>query len=121
MALGYCIKTVRLLDTGSFSPEGVAPRSKKTITIPALASLMSDKGEYFIIFEFLHKKKQLWAEEGYIQMEEQLPLKNDPAKQPIASVAKGKNSPLARRLRRYACTTMPSTFVLTPPQATSPN
>ena len=89
-------KDGKIVDTGSFSPEGVAPRSKKTITIPALASLMSDKGEYFIIFEFLHKKKQLWAEEGYIQMEEQLPLKNDPAKQPIASVAKGKKLTLSK-------------------------
>lgn len=73
-----------------FMPDmNIAPRHAMQIK-PAFdgVELQSDK-EYFVKVQFLLKKDMPWAQAGYVQMEEQLPLKQAQKTQLLADVAKG--------------------------------
>ena len=54
---------------------GIAPRERRAIQLP-LEGYNFDAGkEYFVKLQFLLKSDQPWAQKGYVQMEEQLPVR----------------------------------------------
>lgn len=64
----------------------VEPRAKKTFTLPInLAKLKADS-EYFVRIEFRLKENMPWAKRGYVQMDEQLPVKEATDWKDIAAV-----------------------------------
>ena len=67
----------------------VGPREKVLYTIPFDFNSLSSDSEYFIKIQFLLAKDMPWAKKGYVQMEEQLPLKQADTFAGIASVAEG--------------------------------
>ena len=67
----------------------VAPRSKQVVTLPYDFSKLDAQGEYFVKVQFLLGADMPWAKQGYVQMEEQLPIKAAEALPVLAEVAKG--------------------------------
>ena len=53
----------------------VAPRTRKSLVIPFDSSSLDSEKEYFINVYFKLNKNMPWADAGFIQMEEQLPVK----------------------------------------------
>lgn len=53
----------------------LAPRQKSVYTIPFDFSKLEADGEYFVKVQFLLAQDMPWAPKGYVQMEEQLPVK----------------------------------------------
>lgn len=53
----------------------VAPREKKTFTLPLDYASLDATKEYFVKVQFLLKSDEPWAKKGYVQAEEQLPVK----------------------------------------------
>lgn len=52
-------------------------REKKVVTVPINLGELSADCEYFLNVEFLLKNDRPWAEAGYVQMAEQLPVKTE--------------------------------------------
>lgn len=76
---------------GRLDVEAVAPRSHKYIQIPDLKpDELNDGREYFVNIEFRLKNDMPWAQAGYVQAEEQLPVET--LSQPI-SINEGSNRP----------------------------
>lgn len=67
----------------------VAPRSKQVVTLPYDFSKLDAQGEYFVKVQFLLGADMPWAKQGYVQMEEQLAVKEAEAVPALASVAQG--------------------------------
>lgn len=53
----------------------IGPREKVVYTIPYDFSQLEDRSEYFIKIQFLLAEDMPWAKAGFVQMEEQLPVK----------------------------------------------
>lgn len=64
----------------------VAPREKATATIPYDISLLKDDCEYFVNIDFMLSEDKPWAEAGYVQMCEQLPVKGCRTSEPSKPV-----------------------------------
>lgn len=74
----------------SFLPDlAIAPREHKVINHDFDASSLKADKEYFLKVQFLLKKDMPWAKKGYVQMEEQLSLKEAVKNIYIANVAQG--------------------------------
>lgn len=59
-----------VLDVGD-----VPARSKKTVRLPLAGTAFRPDAEYFATIEFKLKKDEFWAQNGYVQMAEQLPIR----------------------------------------------
>ncbi len=66
----------------------VGPRESQTWRIPYDYSSLDADGEYFVTLQFLLNADKPWAGKGYVQMEEQLPVKAASPAAPIASNGK---------------------------------
>lgn len=67
------------IQTGKISDEilsEITPRTKKSIVIPFDSTSLDSNKEYFMNLYLKLKENKPWAEAGFIQMEEQLPVKN---------------------------------------------
>lgn len=72
-----------------FVPDlAIAPRTKKSFKVDFGKELKADK-EYFVKVQLMLKKDMPWAKKGYVQMDEQLPLKDAVKSVYIADAAKG--------------------------------
>ncbi len=72
-----------------FIPDmAIAARERKEIK-PAFGKDLKAECEYFVKVQFLLKKDMPWADKGFVQMEEQLPLKASEKSVLLADVAKG--------------------------------
>ena len=67
----------------------VAPRSKQVVTLPYDFSKLDADGEYFVKVQFLLGADMPWAKQGYVQMEEQLAVKEAEGVPALASVVQG--------------------------------
>ena len=67
----------------------VAPRGKQVVTLPYDFSKLDAQGEYFVKVQFLLGVDMPWAKQGYVQMEEQLAVKEAEGVPALASVAQG--------------------------------
>ena len=76
------------IDARFVPDQAIAPRAKKSFKVDFNKELAADK-EYFIKVQLLLKKDMPWAKKGYVQMDEQLPLKGAVKSVFIADVAKG--------------------------------
>ena len=65
----------------------IAPRTAKNVKLKFNKANFADNKEYFVKVEFLLKKDMPWAKKGYVQMDEQLPLKDAAKSAFIADVA----------------------------------
>ena len=66
----------REVETGTEELGAVAPRSHKTISIPRVAQLAKqDDKEYLLNICFQLKEDKPWAKAGFVQAEEQLPVR----------------------------------------------
>lgn len=74
----------------------VGPREKANYTIPYDFSALDANSEYFIKVQFLLAKDMPWAKKGYVQMEEQLPVKQAAQFASIKEVAKGSKPTLSQ-------------------------
>ena len=72
--------------TGKLNDISVAPRERQTITLPIDFARMKASSEYFLNIEFRLKEDKPWGKEGYVQMDEQLPVKSATGWKDIASV-----------------------------------
>ena len=73
-----------------FMPDMViAPRTSKEFKLQFGNYRMKADKEYFVKIQLLLKKDQPWAKKGYVQMEEQLPLKAAQKTIMLADAAKG--------------------------------
>ncbi|UIR55328.1 discoidin domain-containing protein [Sphingobacterium sp. SRCM116780] len=75
-------KPTPVLDKG----DDIRAREKKTVTLPLDFQKLNKQSEYFVKIQFLLGKDRLWAEKGYLQMEEQLFVKAAEDKTSIAAV-----------------------------------
>ena len=76
------------IDTRFVPDMAIAPRTKKSVKVDFGKELKADC-EYFIKVELLLRKDMPWAKRGYVQMDEQLPLKGAVKSIYIAEAAKG--------------------------------
>lgn len=76
------------IDARFVPDQAVAPRAKKAFKIDFGKELKADK-EYFVKVQLMLKKDMPWAKKGYVQMDEQLPLKGAVKSVFIADAAKG--------------------------------
>ncbi|MBE8723277.1 glycoside hydrolase family 2 TIM barrel-domain containing protein [Sphingobacterium pedocola] len=64
-------------------------RQRKQYTIPFDFSALDPQSEYFVKIQFLLSKDEFWAEIGFVQMEEQLLVKEAENRPLISAIAKG--------------------------------
>lgn len=67
----------------------LGPREKGNYTIPFDYNALDANSEYFVKVQFLLAKDMPWAKKGYVQMEEQLPVKSAGQFASIKESAKG--------------------------------
>ena len=76
------------------NPSELKARGRMEVTLPYNYASLDADGEYFVKVLFFLKKDMPWAPKGYIQMEEQLPVKAAEAQAPaLADAAAGKAAP----------------------------
>lgn len=61
--------------SGMLSATEVAPRERRQFTLPIDYNALEQGSEYFVRVDFCLKDDKPWAKHGYVQMDEQLPLK----------------------------------------------
>jgi beta-galactosidase len=64
------------IKSGFLNIETLAPRKKQTIKIPLDFNSLDSTAEYFVKIQFLLKEDKPWCQAGYIQAEEQIPVKS---------------------------------------------
>lgn len=64
----------------------IGPRERKTVELPYAAYEFDRTKEYFVKVQFLLASDQPWAKKGYVQMEEQLPVRASEGRSSLASV-----------------------------------
>ncbi|MCH5319060.1 MAG: discoidin domain-containing protein [Paramuribaculum sp.] len=69
--------------------KAVDPREKMQFTIPFDTTKFKNDSEYFVNLEFKLAKNMPWAEAGYVQMSEQLPVKSAEGLHCLACSSKG--------------------------------
>lgn len=80
------------IENGMLNPGVIIARQKKNVFVPFDGKSLKDNSEYFLKVQFLLKNDEPWAKKGFVQMEEQLPVKSASSKPALVSVATG--SPL---------------------------
>lgn len=68
----------------------LGPRHKLIYRVLSLAQKMQEPGEYFLKVQFVQAEDQPWAKKGYVQMEEQVFLKNTLQLPAVSAVQAGK-------------------------------
>lgn len=63
------------VESGTLAMEEVAPRTEAKVSLPIDSSKIEDGSEYFVNVEFSLSEDKPWADKGYVQMAEQLPVK----------------------------------------------
>lgn len=71
----------------------LGPREKVTYTLPYDYSQLAPESEYFVKVQFLLGQDMPWAKKGFVQMEEQLPVKAAGEKPALASVTASMERP----------------------------
>lgn len=66
-----------------------APRQKQVVAVPYAYDKLNPQAEYFVKVQFILKKDALWAEKGFVQMEEQLLVKQAENLPAISTVVNG--------------------------------
>lgn len=74
----------------------LGPREKGNYTIPFDYNALDANSEYFVKVQFLLAKDMPWAKKGYVQMEEQLPVKSAGQFASIKESAKGDKPTLSQ-------------------------
>lgn len=74
----------------------LGPREKGNYTIPFDYNSLDANSEYFVKVQFLLAKDMPWAKKGYVQMEEQLPVKSAAQFASIKESAKGDKPTLSQ-------------------------
>lgn len=74
----------------------LGPREKGNYTIPFDYNSLDANSEYFVKVQFLLAKDMPWAKKGYVQMEEQLPVKSAAQFASIKESAKGNKPTLSQ-------------------------
>lgn len=74
----------------------LGPREKGNYTIPFDYNALDANSEYFVKVQFLLAKDMPWAKKGYVQMEEQLPVKSAGQFASIKESAKGNKPTLSQ-------------------------
>ena len=69
--------------------KAIGPREKMVYRLNYDMSQLNPQCEYFVKVQFLLNQDMPWANKGYVQMEEQLPLQAPTKFQSVAEVAKG--------------------------------
>ena len=83
-------------------PRSVAgPRERVSYTIPYDFSSLDAQSEYFVKVQFLLAEDMPWARKGFVQMEEQLPVKSAETFASIAEVSGGGRISLDRSKDEY--------------------
>lgn len=67
----------------------IEPRTKAVAEVPYDFATLDASSEYFVKIQFVWKEAKPWGEKGYVQMEEQLLVKEATSLPSIASVAMG--------------------------------
>ena len=75
----------RPVQQGSLGHVDVAPRERKTFTVPLNPATLEPASEYFLRIEFTLRDDMPWAQRGYVQMDEQLLVKEASDWKDIAS------------------------------------
>lgn len=67
----------KIIESGTLSDDStsIGPRERKNLVVPFKTSL-NDNNEYFLNLYLTQKESTPWAEAGYVQMAEQIPLKS---------------------------------------------
>lgn len=68
-------KNGKQVNVGEIDLEGLTPRTKKKICLPYDYNELDSRGEYFVKIQFILKHATMWADAGYVQAEEQFPIK----------------------------------------------
>ena len=63
------------IKSGLLNVEKLAPRERRTVKIPIDFTSLDLNAEYFVKIQFLQKEDKPWCQAGYIQAEEQFPIK----------------------------------------------
>lgn len=71
----------------------LGPREKVTYTLPYDYSQLAPESEYFVKVQFLLGQDMPWAKKGFVQMEEQLPVKAAGEKPALAAVTASMERP----------------------------
>ena len=64
------------IKSGLLNVGTLAPRSKQTVRIPIDNASLDADAEYFVKIQFLQKEEKPWCPAGFVQAEEQLPVKS---------------------------------------------
>lgn len=67
----------------------ISPRDRAKLEIPYDYQSLEEQSEYFVKIQFIQKDDVPWGEKGYVQMEEQLLVKEAAARPSIADVVTG--------------------------------
>lgn len=78
------------VEGGEIIPDEVVPRGGCEITIPYSYGGLDAEGEYFLNLEFRLREDMPWAGKGYVQMAEQLPVRENPSQTVSRDSGKGK-------------------------------
>lgn len=68
----------------------IGPRQRQTMSVPYDFTALDPAGEYFLNIQFRLASDMPWADKGYVQMEEQLPVKSAGNFSPIAADSRRK-------------------------------
>lgn len=68
-------KNGKQVNVGEIDLEGLTPRTTKKICLPYEYSELDPEGEYFVKIQFILKHATPWADAGFVQAEEQFPVK----------------------------------------------
>ena len=85
-------KNGKQVNVGEINLEGLTPRTTKKICLPYDYSELDTQGEYFIKLQFILKHASPWADAGYVQAEEQFPIKT--AQKPMLFADGNNTTPL---------------------------
>ena len=68
-------KNGKQVNVGEINLDGLTPRTLKKLELPYDYEELDPEGEYFIKLQFILKHATPWADAGYVQAEEQFPIK----------------------------------------------
>lgn len=74
-------KNGKQVNVGEINLDGLTPRTLKKMELPYDYEELDPEGEYFVKLQFILKHATPWADAGYVQAEEQFPIKS--AEKPV--------------------------------------
>lgn len=81
------------VNVGEINLDGLTPRTVKKMQLPYEYEELDPEGEYFVKLQFILKHATPWADAGYVQAEEQFPIKT--AEKPVLAADNPNLSTLA--------------------------